>query len=257
MTERERTEREPAAATERLIAGLQPVREAVRAHGGAVARVYVLSDGGTRIEGLARFAADQGVTVERVAAERLDALGGGVRHQGVLAFAPPLRMVELESLHLEHDALVLVLDGITDPQNFGATIRSAVAFGTTAVVWAESHSAPLTPATFRASAGAVEHATLCRVRSLRDAIAWLAARDVHCLALDGSAPVSLQEIDLAGPCAFVVGSEDRGVGKSVRAACAGLVRVPMSRGIDSLNASVAAALALYEARRQRTAKNPS
>ena len=120
-----------------------------------------------KTDALARFATDQGVTsVRRVPRSVLDQRAHGVAHQGVAALAPELALVELETLARDPALAAIALDGIEDPQNFGAVVRSAVALGGAAVVFGEHSAAPLTPATFRASAGAVEHARLCRVRSL-------------------------------------------------------------------------------------------
>jgi 23S rRNA (guanosine2251-2'-O)-methyltransferase len=144
-----------------------------------------------------------------------------------------------------------VLDGVTDPQNFGASIRSAVALGSGAVVFGENQAAPLTAATFRASAGAVEQAHLCRVRSLRSAVSALVDQKVTVVSLEADAERDLASVDLRGPAAVVIGSEDRGVSRGIRQLCSARARLPMSGKLDSLNASVAAAVALYEIRRQR------
>jgi 23S rRNA (guanosine2251-2'-O)-methyltransferase len=140
-----------------------------------------------------------------------------------------------------------------DPQNFGAVIRSAVALGATAILWPEHSSAPLSPATFRASAGAIEHAALCRVPALAEALQALASRGVTAVALDAQGTVELRTIDLTGPVVIVIGAEDKGVRRPVRAACQHTARLPMRGPIGSLNASVAGAIALYEVVRQRSA----
>ena len=114
-----------------------------------------------------------------------------------------------------------------------------------------SMAAPLTPSTFRASAGAVEHAILCRVRSLPGALEDLAARGVTTVALDAQGDVPIDALDLTGPVCLVIGAEDKGVRKSVRHACRFAARLPMTGAISSLNASVAGAIALYEVIRQR------
>jgi 23S rRNA (guanosine2251-2'-O)-methyltransferase len=235
---------------DRIVVGLQPVREAIRARGNAVRRVAVERGAGPRIEALARFAEAVGIETTAVSRGELDRLSGGARHQGAVALAPPLRLTPLEDLSVD-GALVVVLDGITDPQNFGAVIRSAVALGATAVVWGEHHAAPLGPATGRASAGAVEHATLVCVRSLRAAVAELGERGLSTVALEAGAATPLPAVDLKAPCAIVIGAEDTGVSRGVRRLCAVRAALPMQPVIDSLNASVAAALALYEACRQR------
>jgi 23S rRNA (guanosine2251-2'-O)-methyltransferase len=238
----------------RAIFGLQPVREAIRKHGGRLERVMVQapSHGETpQLEAIARFARDRGARVERATRTELDRIARGARHQGAIAFAPSLRVTPLDELDLTA-ALVVALDELQDPQNFGAILRSSVAMGATAVVWPEHSSAPLSPATFRASAGAIEHATICRVSSLPHAIEWLRANGLVAIGLDMAGDRSIAEVDLTGPVALVAGAEGKGLRKSVKRACNELARLPMSGPIASLNASVAVALALYEAVRQRT-----
>ncbi|MBN2191450.1 MAG: RNA methyltransferase [Polyangiaceae bacterium] len=233
-------------AEDRLIVGLQPVREAIRVHGPNLYRVAIDARSLPRLDAVARFARDHGVqTIVRLPSTELDGLAAGTQHQGVLAWAPPLAFVDAFSLLGRPNLIALALDQIQDPQNFGATIRSAVAIARAPVVWPEHASAPLTAATFRASAGAVEHATLCRVTSL---VGWLnAARDqgVDVLGLDAHAPVRLSDRDLRGPTILVVGSEHEGLRRSVRRACSQVVSIVGEGAIDSLNASVAAAVALY------------
>ena len=169
----------------RLVYGLQPVREAIRAHGNRVDWVLVQQDGGPKLDALARYAGDQGIKVQRGPRGDLDRRAAGGRHQGALAGVPDLPLVGVETLPL-HDprspgeaSVLMALDGVMDPQNFGAVLRSAVALGAAAVIWPEHSSAPLSPATFRASAGAVEHATLCRVPSLPDALRVLEIGRAH------------------------------------------------------------------------------
>lgn len=237
--------------------GLQPVREAIRAHGSKLERVVVEAAGreaSPQLEALARFATDHGAVVERFARAELDRIARGVRHQGAIAFAPELAILSLDEMALGDDTLVVALDELQDPQNFGAVIRSAVAMGATAVVWPEHMSAPLSPATFRASAGAVEHATLCRVSSLPAALATLRARGVATVGLDMAGDAPIDRTDLHRPVALVVGAEGKGLRKTIKRACDALVRLPMPGPIDSLNASAAVAIALYEAVRQRGAR---
>ncbi|HLK38662.1 MAG TPA: 23S rRNA (guanosine(2251)-2'-O)-methyltransferase RlmB [Polyangiaceae bacterium] len=238
----------------RLICGLQPVREAIRAHGGALARVVIETDGARptpQLDALARYAHDRGARVERAQRAELDRMARGVRHQGAIAFASELRFEPLDRLNADQGALVVALDEVQDPQNFGAVIRSAVGMGATAVVWPEHRSAPLSPATFRASAGAVEHATLCRVPSLPPALQDLRARGLFVVGLDMGGPASIDRVDLARGVVLVVGAEGKGLRKTVKRACEALVRVPMADPLGSLNASVAVAIGLYEVLRQR------
>jgi 23S rRNA (guanosine2251-2'-O)-methyltransferase len=244
-----------AEGSGRVVCGIQPVREAIRTHGDRLERVVIETEGrepSPQLEALARFARDHGARVERSGRGELDRIARGVRHQGAIAFAPQLVLQSLDDIAVE-GALVVALDEVQDPQNFGAIIRSGVAMGSTALVWPEHRSAPLSPATFRASAGAIEHATLCRVGSLPAALESLRARGVAVVGLDATAELRIDRVDLARPVALVVGAEDKGLRKTVKRTCDALVHLPMPGPIGSLNASVAVAIALYEAVRQRGA----
>lgn len=238
----------------RLIFGMQPVREAIRARGKDLTVVLVQAGAGPKHDAVARFAADQGARVERVSRAELDSRTRNGFHQGVVAIAPEVTLVELDALAVNERTLLLALDGVMDPHNFGAAIRSAVALGATGVVWPEHASAPLSPATFRASAGAVEHATLCRVNALPQALSDLRERGVVPVALDVRGTTELADLDLRGPIAVVIGAEDRGPRKPVLSACTHVARLPLPGPVAALNASVAAAIALYEVQRQRRAK---
>lgn len=239
----------------RLVTGLQPVREAIRVHGERVERVLVEDKGGPQIEAVARFARDRGANVEHVPRGELDRASKGARHQGAIAFVPELAILGIDELAggLTADAVVVALDEIEDPQNFGAVIRSAVALGATAIVWPEHHAAPLSPATFRASAGAVEHARLCRVTSLPSALDHLRSLGALVVGLDANAEkdIGAVGVDGQGPVVLVVGAEGKGLRRPVKRACSELARLPMTGAIDSLNASVAAGIALYEFLRRR------
>lgn len=244
--------------SERLICGLQPVREAIAAHGSALRVLLEKNTDSPQLDAVARFAKDRGARVERAARAELDRASRGVRHQGAIAYAPPLRVRSLDELELPtassegERALVVVLDSIEDPQNFGACIRSSVAFGATAIVWPEHGAAPLTPATFRASAGAIEHAQLCTVPSLPVALASLKSRGLQIIGLDASGEVAIDSLALAKDTALVLGAEGAGLHRAVRKSCDVIARLPMRGPLGSLNVSAAAAVALYEARRQRS-----
>jgi 23S rRNA (guanosine2251-2'-O)-methyltransferase len=229
------------------------VREAIRARGDRLSRVLVVSDAreAPTMDALARFAADHGAPVERVARSVLDRLARGVSHQGAMAFADELELTRLEDVAIDDSALVVALDELQDPQNFGAVIRASVAMRASAVLWPEHRSAPLSPAAFRASAGAVEHATLCRVTSLPAALRRLQERGATVVGLDRAGSVALADVDLRKGVVLVVGAEGKGLRSSVKAACTALAHLPMPGPIDSLNASTAAAIGLYEVVRQR------
>lgn len=243
----------------RFVCGLQPVREAIRARGPELEKVLVERGAGdeAQLDALARFASDHGVAVERVSRGELDRLSRGARHQGAVAFAPELRLVTLDEVIEAPNGVVVALDELQDPQNFGAIVRSGVALGATAILWPEHRSAPLSAAMFRASAGAVEHATLCRVPSLNEALATLKAAEFTVVGLDMQGKESLDAIPLRERVALVIGAEGKGLRRPVKQACDRLARLPMQGTIASLNASVAAGIALYEVARQRARVAPS
>lgn len=210
----------------------------------------------SRIEAEARR---QRVSVERVPLARLDAITRvGQHHQGVaveVSGYPYSTLAEVAALcrNAGPSALVLLLDSIQDPQNFGTLLRSAEAVGVTAVVMLERRQVEVTPAVVNASAGAVEHLTLCQTNNLPRAIAALQEAGLWVYALqaeEGAVPYTIS--DLKGPLGLVVGSEGSGVGRLVRERCDGALEIPMLGKIESLNAAVAGSIVLYETLRQRT-----
>jgi 23S rRNA (guanosine2251-2'-O)-methyltransferase len=239
----------------RLITGLQAVREAIRVHGDKIEKVFLVRDGGPQIDAVARFAEGRGALVSRIDRLELDRMARGARHQGAIANAPDLAIVPLEvlleTLTENPSAIFVALDEIEDPQNFGAVIRSAVALGATGVVWPEHHAAPLSPATFRASAGAVEHALLCRVGALPRALERLAEAGATVIGLDAHAEHAVEDLVITGPIVLVVGAEGKGLRGPVKRACTELAKLGMKGPIGSLNASVAAGIALYTVLRRR------
>lgn len=246
-----------AAEGWRLVLGQQPVREVVRVWSTQTHQVLVEDkDNHPRLDGLRTFAEDQGIDVQRVSRAELDRLAGGGKHQGAAAWAPPLPLVAWSVIREQPQLLAVALDGVVDPQNFGAAIRSAVGIASSPILWAESSSAPLTPATFRASAGAVEHAQLCRVRSLHGTLADAVAHGIEVIGLSPDAPETLHRAPPDGPCIIVIGSEEKGMARAVRRTCTRLVRLGQSGKVQSLNASVAAGIALHCVMAARDAWQP-
>lgn len=231
----------------RLVVGLQPVREAIRVYGAQLGEVLIDNRPLPRLEALVRYASDQNAPViRRVRRGDLDRLAKGASHQGVACFAPALQLKSLSSVLPRDPLLILALDGIQDPQNFGAIVRSAVGIARAAILWPESSSAPLTPATFRASAGAIEHAELIRVPSLTGAIQSALEAGCDVIGLDASAPKTLRELELGSKVVLVMGSEHEGLSRGVRRACNHTAKLIHTQAIDSLNVSVAAGLALFQ-----------
>ncbi len=246
-----------------LIEGRRPVIEALRA-GRPVERVVVAAGGAERgtLAELLALAAKRGVPIETVPRSVLDAQAQTGAHQGVAALVAPLQPVELDELlaiPLAGTAppFFLALDGIEDPRNLGALARSADGAGCHGMIVPRHRSAPLSAAAVKSSAGALEHVPVAEVANLTRALERLRASGLWCIGLDATAPASLFELALADePVCVVVGGEGGGLHRLVRETCDVLVHIPMAGQVESLNAAVAGALALFEVRRRRGARRP-
>ncbi|MCZ6847475.1 MAG: 23S rRNA (guanosine(2251)-2'-O)-methyltransferase RlmB [Alphaproteobacteria bacterium] len=199
---------------------------------------------------------------EIVSAREITALlPEGAVHQGYAALAEPLPAVALDHvlgrLADAPKACLLVLDQVTDPRNTGAILRSAAALGAAAVIVPDRRSPSETAALAKAASGALEAVDLVRVTNIARALETLKGAGFWCIGLDAAAPVPLGETDLSGRIALVMGSEGRGLRRLVAKGCDGLAALPMSGPMESLNVSAAAAIALYEAARQREARSPT
>ncbi|MFA0923065.1 23S rRNA (guanosine(2251)-2'-O)-methyltransferase RlmB [Xanthomonas fragariae] len=207
----------------------------------------------TEIEEQARR---KGIDVRRVNTQALDGVGGQVRHQGVAARYAAARLWaenELEGLveAAEGRALVLVLDGVQDPHNLGACLRSAAAAGVTAVVIPKDKSATVNATVRKTSAGAADRVPVVAVTNLARCLRDLQKQGVWLYGLAGEAGASLYSVDLRGNVGLVLGGEADGLRRLTREHCDGLVKIPMPGDIESLNVSVAAGVTLFEALRQR------
>ena len=242
-----------------LIEGRRPVVEALRA-GRPMDRI-LLASGASRaaLGDLLDLARRRGVEVQTVPRSVIDAEARSGAHQGVLAIVAPIQpidLLELLALPLagREPPFFLALDGVEDPHNLGALARSAEAAGCHGLVLPRHRSAPLSAVAVKASAGALEHLPVAEVPNLARAIEQLRDSGIWCIGLDGTADASLFALELADePVCIVVGSEGTGLHRLVRDSCDVLVHIPMSGHIESLNASVAGALALFEVRRRRHA----
>jgi len=211
---------------------------------------------GERGRHLLALAEAAGVPVELAPRRRLDELALGERHQGVLARHRPSRpwnegRLPLLLEALEEPPLLLVLDGVQDPRNLGACLRSAEAAGAHAVVAPRDRAAGLTPAARKAAAGAAELLPLVQVTNLARCLRALQEQGLWLVGLEAGAPRTLYETDLTGPLALVLGGEGRGLRRLTRERCDLLAALPLRGAVASLNVSVAAGIALYEALRQR------
>lgn len=225
--------------------------ECLRAKKRAVHRLYVLRSA-KDLSAVLEWAA--GVPVEECDRRRLDDLAQGAVHQGVVLEAAPLPLRGLEdwlAYSASPDALVVILDGVEDPHNFGAIVRSACASGAGAVVFGKDRAAPLSTAAFKSAAGAMEHIDLLRVTNLPRAMARLQEAGFWLAGLEAGGERLLWELDLTGRAGLVIGSEGQGMRRLVRERCDFVARIPLQGPITSLNASVSAGIALAECLRQR------
>ena len=241
----------------RFVYGVNPVLEALRVHPNEVVRV-LLERGkeGRRSQGADRVshaAARAGVRVEDVRQGELAHRSRSGVHQGVGAEVADFRYAELDEVlaGFGSPALLLVLDGVTDPQNLGALVRSAHALGAHGVVLPKDRAAGVTPAAFKAAAGALEHCPVARVTNLSRALERMKEQGIWTVALAAEADQELSALDLTVPTALVLGSEGAGVRPLVRKTCDHLARIPMAGQVGSLNVAAAGAVALYEIARQR------
>jgi 23S rRNA (guanosine2251-2'-O)-methyltransferase len=228
------------------IYGVRPVTEALRGGRREVSEVLD-STGNSEVAQAAKAA---GVPVKKVSRARVGELARGAVHQGVAARVGPYPYVDLEDLLAVSDPLVVVLDGVTDPHNLGAVMRVAEGAGASGVVIPKDRAVGVTAAAVKASAGASEHVPVARVTNIRRAIDRMkeAGLWVYAAEVGGT---TYTELDLTGPVGLVLGSEGKGVRRLVREGCDGSVSIPMRGAVESLNVSVAAAVLLYEAGRQR------
>jgi 23S rRNA (guanosine2251-2'-O)-methyltransferase len=194
---------------------------------------------------------DEAITVEVVDRAALEELCGSPDHQGVVAEVDPFPYVEAESLLESDQALVVALDQVQDPQNLGAICRVAETAGAAGVVIPERRAVEVTPAVCRASAGAVEHLLVARVRNLADFLGMARDRGAWVYGAAAEAPDPYTAVDYSGRAVIVLGGEGSGLRPRVRAGCDRLVSIPMAGRTASLNVSAAAAALLFEARRQR------
>jgi len=238
------------------IYGINPVLEALRARRATALHVSPRAD--ERLTAVVRLAEEHDVPVRRVASDELDRLAGGARHrhQGVIAEVEEAASFSVEDLVIaaKGAALIVVLDGIEDPQNLGAILRTVDAAGADGVVRQSRHAARLDGAAAKASAGAVSHVRIAEVVNIARAIEDLKQAGVWTVGLAGDAPKRYDEVDLTVPTAVVVGAEGAGLRRLVRERCDWLVSIPMQGHVESLNVSVATGIALFEAIRQRRAK---
>ena len=237
-----------------LICGINPVLEALNGRTRHFDRLLVVKGLRNRrvSETMAR-AGQMGIPLRFEARETLDRMAGGLPHQGVIAVVSAKPVISLDTLlgQAREPALVVILDGVEDPRTLGAILRTAEAAGADGVVLPERHSAGLSETVARASAGALEHVRVARVGNVAQAITELKARGIWVVGFDAEGSERWESVDYKRPTGIVLGGEGRGIRRLVRERCDHLVSVPLFGHVASLNVSVVAGVALYEAVRQR------
>jgi 23S rRNA (guanosine2251-2'-O)-methyltransferase len=241
-----------------IVCGRNSVVEALRA-GVTATTVYVATriDADDRVREVLRAVSGRGLNLLEVTKPELDRLTGGAVHQGLAIQVPPYEYAEtLDLLAAAEGAgrppLIVALDGVTDPRNLGAVLRSAAAFGADGVLLPERRSAGVTASAWKVSAGAASRIPVARATNLTRALADLKERGCFVVGLDGEGPADVGSLELAtGPLVLVAGSEGKGLSRLVRETCDIIAAIPIASEMESLNAAVATGIALYEVRRQR------
>jgi 23S rRNA (guanosine2251-2'-O)-methyltransferase len=237
-----------------ILYGRNPVLEALRA-GRRARKIVVLTAvrPEARLTEILELADAREVLVEEASRQRLDDIAHTEHHQGIAGYFHARAALTLHDLldEVRPPALLVVLDGIQDPQNVGAIARSAEACGADGIVVPRHNAAPLTAAAVKASAGATEHLPLVTVPNLSQALDVIGAAGIWRVGLDADAGARYDSVDLSGPVAVVVGAEGAGMSRLTREHCDLLVSIPMMGQVESLNAGAAAAVLLFEVQRQR------
>jgi 23S rRNA (guanosine2251-2'-O)-methyltransferase len=239
----------------RLIYGFHAVTSRIRQNPDSVLEVYLQAQRqDPRMRDLIKLAESSGVRVIPVEAKRLDGMGGHERHQGVAARVDASRRVQhLDDVldTLDEPPLLLVLDGVQDPHNLGACLRSADAFGVHAVIAPKDRAVGITATVEKVACGAAETVPYITVTNLARTLRELKERDIWVVGAAGDAEQDLNGFKHAGALAWVLGAEGEGLRRLTRETCDELVRIPMLGSVESLNVSVSAGICLFEERRQR------
>ncbi len=239
-----------------ILYGLHPVEEALRAGSRQFDHVAIARERhDARLQKIIDACRDAGVRLRLEPRDHLTKMAKTAAHQGVVAVVRAKTFLEIEDLLAPTTAprLLLALDGVEDPQNLGALLRTADGAGVDGVVLTERRSAPLSPVALKASAGAAEHVRIARVVNLVRALEQIKEQHVWCVGLDERGSMDYDAYDFTSNCLLVLGREGAGLHELVKRTCDHLLRIPMSGGVSSLNVSAAGAVVLYEAARQRRA----
>lgn len=245
--------------TEEYIGGRHSVLEAIKS-GRSIHKIWMLENAQKQLAGAVLSEAKKsGIIVQRVDKRKLDQMVSDIPHQGVVAQVAPYDYVEMDEIIAsakasDRDPLIVILDEIEDPHNLGSILRSADCIGVHGIIIPKRRSAGITATVSKISAGAVEHIAVARVTNIAQTIDLLKEEGIWIAGADGTADQSAFDTDLRGPLALVIGNESKGLGRLVKEKCDFLVKLPMFGQINSLNASVAAGILMYEVVRQRQVK---
>ncbi|MBF0527952.1 MAG: 23S rRNA (guanosine(2251)-2'-O)-methyltransferase RlmB [Deltaproteobacteria bacterium] len=237
-----------------IIVGLNPVLEALRARASAFKCLYVAKRrSGPVVAQLLELAKVHGLRIIRLDRLELDRISGQTHHQGVVAEIGPYAYYTLEQIlerSIGRRALVIILDGIQDPMNLGSIIRSAEAAGASGVILPRERAAAVTPTVMKAAAGAAEFMPVARVVNIVQALETVKSAGFWIIGTDAQASRNIFDVDLTMSLALIVGGEGRGIRRLVKEKCDLLVSIPLSGQVNSLNAAMAATVAMFEYIRQ-------
>jgi len=243
-----------------ILYGIHPVLEALKAgRRNFFAIDMAKKEPSKRFDALRASAESRKVPVKKVASSQLHASAGTDQHQGITARVSPYPLVKITDIVDRPESkgaapFLLLLDKVVDPHNLGALIRTALGVGINGVIIPRRRSASPTPAVSKVSAGALEHIQLTRVANIAETIKALQKKGIWVAGMDRHADTSIFVSDLTGPIAIVIGGEEKGIRPLVKKHCDMLMSIPQTGVVNSLNASVAGAVSMYEAFRQREAK---
>lgn len=232
-----------------LTLGIHPVREALRARRAFAKVLIAKGSAGPRIQEILTLCRDQSILVRFESREALDRAAKGAPHQGVIAFGVAHQYAELEDI-LADARLLVILDGVEDPHNLGAIIRTAHAAGVNGIIVPERRSAPLSETVARVSAGALEYMPVARVTNVTRLLEQLKQRQFWIYGLDERGVEPYDRVEYTEPAAIVLGSEGRGLHDNVKKHCDFLINIPMAGAVSSLNVSVAAGVVLFDWKRK-------
>lgn len=241
---------------EDVIIGRNAVAEALKS-GRGINKVWIASgDKEGSVSEIAALAKERGIVLQFVERSKIESIAGGQRHQGVLAYGAPVAYVELEEIlrraeERQEPPFLLLLDELEDPHNLGALLRTADAVGVHGVLIPKRRSVPLTATVAKTSAGAVEYVPVARIGNIAQTLKLLKEKGLWVVGADMDGEQDYFDANLTGPLVIVVGSEGKGMSRLTKENCDFMVRMPMVGKINSLNASVAGSILMYEALHQR------